>query len=226
MPEHHREHRDYFGNLTATVVIREPHTQLRRRQLLRDRHRRTSDRVRRPRPTAVAFATRPREAGPHDLLVVEFSLDSARVRTIAELAEYAQSVVRRRHAPRRRRVGALQPHPRRLRVRRRRHQGRHPARDRAGDAPGCLPGLRPRDDRCAAIARARGVLRERLPGDRAPAGQAAARPASTGRTPGSACTSAVDAGSASTRRTIRLPVLGTSPRREAVTIPTCHPCGV
>ena len=27
-PDHHREHRDYFGNLTATVVIRDPHTQL------------------------------------------------------------------------------------------------------------------------------------------------------------------------------------------------------
>jgi len=88
VPEHHREHRDYFGNLTATVVIRDPHTRLvvasscvidtagRPTEFGADGQRLWSD------YTA-------QHAGADDLLVVEFSLDSARVTRSAQLAEYA-----------------------------------------------------------------------------------------------------------------------------------------
>jgi transglutaminase-like putative cysteine protease len=89
VPEHHRQHRDFFGNLTTTVVIREPHTQLvvssscvidtagRPTEFGRDGQRRWGD------YTA-------RAAGPDDLLVVEFSLDSSLVTRSERLAAYAR----------------------------------------------------------------------------------------------------------------------------------------
>ena len=89
-PDHHREHRDYFGNLTATVVIRDPHTQLVvASSCVVDTAGRPSDfgsEGRRPWREYTA-----REAGSDDLLVVEFSLDSALVARSPQLAAYASS---------------------------------------------------------------------------------------------------------------------------------------
>jgi len=88
-PDSLREHRDYFGNLTATAVIREPHTQL----VV------TSS-------SLIDTSGRPSGFGPEgqqawatytaagsdsdDLDAIEFSIDSERVTRSAQLAAYAR----------------------------------------------------------------------------------------------------------------------------------------
>jgi transglutaminase-like putative cysteine protease len=90
VPEYVREHRDYFGNLTATAVIREPHTQL----VVTSRS--TIDTSGRP----TGFGTEGREpwtsytvarSAPDDLHAIEYSLDSRRVSRSTQLADYARS---------------------------------------------------------------------------------------------------------------------------------------
>jgi transglutaminase-like putative cysteine protease len=87
--EYLREHRDYFGNLTATAVVRKPHTRL----VV------TSS-------SLIDTSARPTEFGSHgqlpwtsytaaetdldDLDSIEFSLDSKLVTTSTQLAAYAQ----------------------------------------------------------------------------------------------------------------------------------------
>ena len=87
--EHHREHRDYFGNLAAVVVVREQHTQLVVTSTsLVD----TSD-----RPTGFGDDGRlpwrsytVAESSSDELTAVEFTLDSALVTRSEQLAEYAR----------------------------------------------------------------------------------------------------------------------------------------
>jgi transglutaminase-like putative cysteine protease len=86
--EHHREHRDYFGNLAAVVVVREEHTRLvvTSTSLVDTTGRPTDfgDDGRRPwRSYTVTDA-------PSDLTAVEFTLDSALVTRSEQLAEYAR----------------------------------------------------------------------------------------------------------------------------------------
>ncbi|WP_040496233.1 transglutaminase family protein [Ilumatobacter nonamiensis] len=88
-PEHLREHRDYFGNLTATAVIREPHTRL----VVESAS--TVDTTGRPsefgtagrQPWASYTAGR---SDPQDLDAFEFSLDSVLIARSAQLADYAR----------------------------------------------------------------------------------------------------------------------------------------
>jgi transglutaminase-like putative cysteine protease len=89
VPEYVREHRDYFGNLTATAVIREPHTQL----VVTSRS--TIDTSGRP----TGFGAEGREpwtsytvarSAPDDLDALEYSLDSRRVLRSTQLADYAR----------------------------------------------------------------------------------------------------------------------------------------
>ena len=84
-----REHRDYFGNLTATAVIREPHTRLvvTSSSLIDTSGRPTEVGSEGQRPWASYTAAR---SDPDDLDAIEFSLDSARVTRSAQLADYAQ----------------------------------------------------------------------------------------------------------------------------------------
>lgn len=87
--EHYREHRDYFGNLAAVVVVREKHTQLvvTSTSLVDtiDRPIDFGDAGRRPwRSYTVA------QASPDDLTAVEFTIDSALVERSEQLAEYAR----------------------------------------------------------------------------------------------------------------------------------------
>ena len=85
-----REHRDYFGNLTATVVIREPHTRLvvTSSSLIDTSGRPTEFGVEGQQPWA--SYTTPR-SDPDDLDAIEFSLDSRRVTRSLQLADYARS---------------------------------------------------------------------------------------------------------------------------------------
>lgn len=85
-----REHRDYFGNLTATVVIREPHTRLvvTSSSLIDTSGRPTGFGVEGQQPWT--SYTTPRSA-PDDLDAIEFSLDSRRVTRSLQLADYARS---------------------------------------------------------------------------------------------------------------------------------------
>lgn len=87
--DHHREHRDYFGNLTATVSIREPHERLVVTSTsVVDTAARPSEfgsEGRRPWTTYTAA-----QADPDDLDAVEFALDSAIVTRSLQLAEYAR----------------------------------------------------------------------------------------------------------------------------------------
>ena len=87
--EHLREHRDYFGNLAAVVVVREEHTQLvvTSTSLVDTAGRPTAfgDDGRRPwRSYTVA------DAPSDELTAVEFTLDSALVTRSEQLADYAR----------------------------------------------------------------------------------------------------------------------------------------
>ena len=86
--EHQRQHRDYFGNLTAVMVIREAHTRLvvTSTSLIDTTGRPTEFGAdgRRPWRSYTAAAS-----APDDLTAVEFSLDSSLVRRSEQLAEYA-----------------------------------------------------------------------------------------------------------------------------------------
>jgi transglutaminase-like putative cysteine protease len=88
-PEHQREHRDYFGNLTSVMVVREEHTRLVVTSSSRiDTSGRPTDfgaDGRRPWWSYTADA-----APADDLTVVEFTLDSPLVTRSVELAEYAR----------------------------------------------------------------------------------------------------------------------------------------
>ena len=85
-----REHRDYFGNLTATVVIRQPHTRLvvTSSSLIDTSGRPTEFGVEGQQPWASYTTAR---SDPDDLDAIEFSLDSRRVTRSLQLADYAQS---------------------------------------------------------------------------------------------------------------------------------------
>ncbi len=84
-----REHRDYFGNLTATAVIREPHTRLvvTSSSLVDTSGRPTEFGAEGQQPWTSYTAAR---CDPDDLDAIEFSLDSKRVTRSAQLADYAQ----------------------------------------------------------------------------------------------------------------------------------------
>jgi transglutaminase-like putative cysteine protease len=86
-PDSLHEHRDYFGNLTATAVIREPHTQLvvTSSSLIDTTRRPTAFGPDGQQPWETYVA-----AGSDDLDAIEFSLDSKRVTRSAQLADYAQ----------------------------------------------------------------------------------------------------------------------------------------
>lgn len=88
VPDSVREHRDYFGNLTATAVIREPHTRL---VVTSSSTIDTSD-----RPTCFGVEGQlpwtsytAAQSAPDDLNAIEFSLDSRRVTRSTQLADYA-----------------------------------------------------------------------------------------------------------------------------------------
>lgn len=87
--EHYREHRDYFGNLTAVVAIGEEHTRLvvTSTSLIDTTGRATDfgDDGQRPWQSYTAS-----EAVADDLIVVDFSLGSTLVRRSEQLAEYAR----------------------------------------------------------------------------------------------------------------------------------------
>ena len=85
-----REHRDYFGNLTATVVIRQPHTRLvvTSSSLIDTSGRPTEFGVEGQQPWASYTTAR---SDPDDLDAIEFSLDSRRVTRSLQLADYARS---------------------------------------------------------------------------------------------------------------------------------------
>lgn len=87
--EHHRERRDYFGNLAAVVVVREQHTRLvvTSTSLVDTGGRPTGfgDDGRRPWRSYTAA-----EVPSDDLTAVEFTLDSSLVARSEQLAEYAR----------------------------------------------------------------------------------------------------------------------------------------
>jgi transglutaminase-like putative cysteine protease len=88
-PEYLREHRDYYGNLTATAVIREPHTRLvvTSSSLIDTSGRPTEfDAHGQQRWTSYTAA----QSDPDDLEAIEFSLDSRRVMRSTQLADYAR----------------------------------------------------------------------------------------------------------------------------------------
>jgi transglutaminase-like putative cysteine protease len=88
-PEYLREHRDYFGNLTATAVIREPHTRLVvTSSSMIDTSGRPTDFGGQGQEPWTSYTAA--QAPPDDLDAIEFSLDSRRVARSAELADYAQ----------------------------------------------------------------------------------------------------------------------------------------
>ena len=88
-PDSLREHRDYFGNLTATAVIREPHTRLvvSSSSLIDTSGRPTDFGPEGQQPWATYSAA---SSDPDDLESIEFSLDSKRVTRSAQLADYAR----------------------------------------------------------------------------------------------------------------------------------------
>ena len=87
--EHHREHRDYFGNLTAVMVIQEDHTQLgvTATSLIDTAGRPTDFGADGRQPWQSYTVT---EAVTDDLTAVEFSMDSSLVRRSEQLADYAR----------------------------------------------------------------------------------------------------------------------------------------
>jgi len=88
-PDSLREHRDYFGNLTATAVIREPHTRLvvSSSSLIDTSGRATEFGAEGQQPWETYTVA---SSGPDDLDAIEFSLDSKRVARSTQLADYAQ----------------------------------------------------------------------------------------------------------------------------------------
>jgi transglutaminase-like putative cysteine protease len=88
-PEYLREHRDYFGNRTATAVIREPHTRLvvTSSSTIDTSGRATGFGDDGGQPWTSYTAA---QSDPDDLDAIEFSLDSRRVTRSARLAEYAR----------------------------------------------------------------------------------------------------------------------------------------
>jgi transglutaminase-like putative cysteine protease len=88
-PEYVREHRDYFGNLTATAVIREPHTRLVVTSCsIIDTSGRPTDVGPEGREPWTSYTAA--QSAPHDLDALEYSLDSRRVVRSTELADYAR----------------------------------------------------------------------------------------------------------------------------------------
>ncbi len=88
-PEHQSEHRDYFGNLTATVVIREPHTRLLVTSASSiDTSGRPTDFGAEGRLPWTSYTAA--ESAAADLHAFEFSLDSSLVTRSQQLADYAQ----------------------------------------------------------------------------------------------------------------------------------------
>ena len=87
-PDHHREHRDYFGNLTASVSIHTDHDQLvvTSSSLIDTTGRPTDFGTDGQLPWRHYTAN---QAPTLDLTAVEFSLDSALVARSPELAEFA-----------------------------------------------------------------------------------------------------------------------------------------
>lgn len=87
--EHQREHRDYFGNLAAVVVVREEHTRLvvTSTSLVDTTDRPTDfgDDGRRPWQSYTVA-----DAPSDELTAVEFTLDSALVTRSEQLADYAR----------------------------------------------------------------------------------------------------------------------------------------
>ena len=83
-----REHRDYFGNLAATAVIREPHTRLvvTSSSVIDTSGRPTEFGTAGQQPWASYTAAR---SDPDDVDAIEFALDSALVMRSAQLADYA-----------------------------------------------------------------------------------------------------------------------------------------
>lgn len=83
-----REHRDYFGNLAATAVIREPHTRLvvTSSSVIDTSGRPTEFGTAGQQPWASYTAAR---SDPDDVDAIEFALDSALVTRSAQLADYA-----------------------------------------------------------------------------------------------------------------------------------------
>jgi len=88
-PDHRSEHRDYFGNLTATAVIHQPHTRLvvTSSSLIDTSGRPTDFGAEGQEPWTSYTAAR---SDPDDLDAIEFSLDSALVARSPELVDYAQ----------------------------------------------------------------------------------------------------------------------------------------
>jgi transglutaminase-like putative cysteine protease len=87
--DYERDHRDYFGNLARTAVIREPHTRLvvTSSSLIDTSGRPTEFGADGQQPWRSYTAA---EADPEDLDAIEFSLDSALVTRSAQLADYAR----------------------------------------------------------------------------------------------------------------------------------------
>lgn len=87
-PDSQREHRDYFGNLAATAVIREPHTRLvvTSSSLIDTSGRPTEFGADGQQPWQSYTAAR---SDPDDMDAVEFSLDSALVARSTQLTDYA-----------------------------------------------------------------------------------------------------------------------------------------
>lgn len=87
-PESQRDHRDYFGNLTATVAIREPHTRLVvTSSSLIDTSGRPTDFGADGQGPWMSYTAAQSDAD--DLDVIEFSLDSSLVKRSQQLADYA-----------------------------------------------------------------------------------------------------------------------------------------
>jgi transglutaminase-like putative cysteine protease len=89
VPEYVREHHDYFGNLTATAVIREPHTRLvvTSCSIVDTSGRPTDFGGDGQEPWMSYIAAR---SAPGDLDALDYSLDSRRVERSTQLGDYAR----------------------------------------------------------------------------------------------------------------------------------------
>jgi len=88
-PEHQSQHRDYFGNLTATVTVREPHTRLVvTSSSLVDTAGRTGGFGEDGRLPWRSYTVD--QSSPQDLDLAEFSVDSPLVKRSRQLLDYAQ----------------------------------------------------------------------------------------------------------------------------------------
>lgn len=89
VPEYVREHRDYFGNLTATAVIRQPHTRLVVTSCsIIDTSGRPTDFGCDGQEPWMSYTAA--QSVPADLDALEYSLDSRRVERSTQLADYAR----------------------------------------------------------------------------------------------------------------------------------------